>query len=305
MQEYSSICYRNSFLHQVIVRIDFLQFVPTNMTFSESIEKEILRIFPRRGKDQIIRFNSINVVFDQNNNGLPNANGKVLEGIQREYFTNDGVNKLVLSNKFIVFEINKYSSFEVHKQWFQSILLEFFQRNRVSANRTGIRYNYIDSEDDEGVNVIEFEFPMAIIISQACDVIAMEDIVNNKSGKPAKFMPSILMCPIYDKSASKSGDHIKEAFSLLSLNIVEEPIYFKDDLKTADKDWHYRFHSLTIETGAEKVLENAIVDFKHYFTVPISYLISHKKDRLLHLDDLFAEQITLKFSTYLARVAIP
>ena len=168
-----------------------------------------------------------------------------------------------------------------------------------------VRYNYIDSEDDEGVNVLEFEFPMAIIISQACDVIAMEDIVNNKSGKPAKFMPSILMCPIYDKSASKSGDHIKEAFSLLSLNIVEEPIYFKDDLKTADKDWHYRFHSLTIETGAEKVLENAIVDFKHYFTVPISYLISHKKDRLLHLDDLFAEQITLKFSTYLARVAIP
>ena len=168
-----------------------------------------------------------------------------------------------------------------------------------------VRYNYIDSEDDEGVNVIEFEFPMAIIISQACDVIAMEDIVNNKSGKPAKFMPSILMCPIYDKSASKSGEHIKEAFSLLSLNIVEEPIYFKDDLKTADKDWHYRFHSLTIETGAEKVLENAIVDFKHYFTVPISYLISHKKDRLLRLDDLFAEQITLKFSTYLARVAIP
>lgn len=168
-----------------------------------------------------------------------------------------------------------------------------------------VRYNYIDSEDDEGVNVTEFEFPMAIIISQACDVIAMEDVVNNKSGKPAKFMPSILMCPIYDKSASKSGDHIKEAFSLLSLNIVEEPIYFKDDLKTADKDWHYRFHSLTIETGAEKVLENAIVDLKHYFTVPISYLISHKKDRLLHLDDLFAEQITLKFSTYLARVAIP
>ena len=166
---------------------------------------------------------------------------KVLEGIQREYFTNDGVNKLVLSNKFIVFEINKYSSFEVHKQWFQSILLEFFQRNRVSANRTGIRY----------INM--FQQP-----------------------------------------------RVK-----LQKKFFTQPIYFKDDLKTADKDWHYRFHSLTIETGAEKVLENAIVDFKHYFIVPISYLISHKKDRLLRLDDLFAEQITLKFSTYLARVAIP
>ena len=37
MPEYSSICYRNSFLNQVIVRIDFLQFVPTNMTFNESV----------------------------------------------------------------------------------------------------------------------------------------------------------------------------------------------------------------------------------------------------------------------------
>ena len=37
----------------------------------------------------------------------------------------------------------------------------------------------------------------------------------------------------------------------------------------------------------------------------MTYLIAHKKDRILHLDDLFAEQVTLKFSTYLARVAIP
>ena len=73
MSEYSSFCYRNSFLSQVIVRIDFLQFVETTASFSESIEKEILRIFPRRGKDQIIRFNSINVVFDQYDNSSPNT----------------------------------------------------------------------------------------------------------------------------------------------------------------------------------------------------------------------------------------
>lgn len=140
MPEYSSVCYRNSFLNQVIVRIDFLQYIPTSMTFHESIEREILKIFPRRGMDQIIRFNSISVIFDQNNNGLPNANGEVIDGIQREYFSNDGRNKLILSNKFIVFEINNYSSFDEHKQWFQSILFAFFQKNRVSANRTGIRY---------------------------------------------------------------------------------------------------------------------------------------------------------------------
>lgn len=140
MQEYSSICYKNNFLNQVLVRIDFLQFVPTDMTFYESIEKEILKTFPHRGKDQIIRFNSINVVFDPTNNGLPNANGEIYEGIQREYSTIDGTNKLILTNKFMVFEINNYSKFEVHKQWFQSILFAFFQKNRISVNRAGIRY---------------------------------------------------------------------------------------------------------------------------------------------------------------------
>lgn len=146
MLDYSSICYRNSFLNQVIVRIDFVQFIQTNMVFDESIEKEILKIFPRRGKDQIIRFNSINVVFDQKNNGLPNANGEIMEGIQREYFTNDYRNKLILSNKFIVFEINQYTCFEDHMKWFQSILFALFQKNKVSANRTGVRYiNIFDS----------------------------------------------------------------------------------------------------------------------------------------------------------------
>ena len=140
MLEYSSVCYKNSFLNQVIVRVDFDQFIQTNMVFDAYIEKEILKIFPRRGKDQIIRFNSINVVFDQKNNGLSNANGEIIEGIQREYFTNDGGNKLILSNKFIIFEINNYVRFEVHRQWFQSIMFALFQKNRISATRTGIRY---------------------------------------------------------------------------------------------------------------------------------------------------------------------
>ena len=140
MSEYSSVRYKNCFLRQVIVRVDFSQFIQTNMVFDENIEKEILKTFPRRGKDQIIRFNSINLVLSAKNNGIPNANGEVLEGIQREYLTNDHMNRLILTNKFIVFEINQYSSFELHKKWVQSILLALFQRNSLSATRTGIRY---------------------------------------------------------------------------------------------------------------------------------------------------------------------
>ena len=38
MMNYSSICYKNNFLNQVIVRVDFVQFIQTDMVFDEIIE---------------------------------------------------------------------------------------------------------------------------------------------------------------------------------------------------------------------------------------------------------------------------
>lgn len=168
-----------------------------------------------------------------------------------------------------------------------------------------VRYNYIASEDDNSVDVIEYEFPLAIVISQACDVISMGEIVSKKAGKPSKFMPSILMCPVYDKNIIKTGTHLTGVFDELNYTLNMENVYHSDDYKIAQRDWHYRFHTLELILNKKSVLSNAIVDFKQYFTVPITYLIKHKDNRIYHLEDLFAEQITLKFATYLSRVAIP
>ena len=92
-----------------------------------------------------------------------------------------------------------------------------------------VKYSYIDSEDDSGVNVIEFEFPLAVIISQSCDAISMEQIINEHRGKPTKFMPSILLCPIYDKTIAKKGEHLFDAFSKMDLVLEKEDTYHSDD----------------------------------------------------------------------------
>ena len=171
-----------------------------------------------------------------------------------------------------------------------------------------VRYAYIDSEDNDTVQVVEFVFPMAIIISQACDVNSMGEIIADHGGKSTKFMPSILMCPIYDVDVAKKTEHLKQAFEELEIRKLDSKddfLLYKDDIKVAGKDWHYRFHDLTVAIEKKNVLEKAVVDFKHYFTVPASYLMKNRDNRLFHLEDLFAEQITLKFSTYLSRVAIP
>ena len=171
-----------------------------------------------------------------------------------------------------------------------------------------IRYAYIDSEDNDTVQIVEFVFPMAIIISQACDVNSMGEMVLERSGKATKFMPSILMCPVYDVGMAKQTNHLNEAFDELKIikeDGKKEVLFNSNEFNLAKNDWHYRYHALTIDIADKRVLDNALIDFKHYFTVPATYLIDKREDRLFHIEDLYAEQITLKFSTYLSRVAIP
>ena len=168
-----------------------------------------------------------------------------------------------------------------------------------------VKYNYIESESDNDVKVIEYEFPLAVIVSQACDVISMEQLLISGTGKAIKFMPSVLMCPIYDKQTAKNGEHIQEAFNTFKTTIQKDVLFNSNEYKIAEKNWHYRYHPFKASVNGKTVIEDTVIDFKHYFTVPMSYLIINRKDRILQLEDLFAEQITLKFASYLTRVPIP
>lgn len=171
-----------------------------------------------------------------------------------------------------------------------------------------VKYNYIDSEDNNSVDVVEYEFPLAIVISQGCDVISMSDMEIHKNGKMTKFMPSILMCPIYDETLAKNMVHLEDAFDVFGIvrnDSLSDKLYGSKEKHVVDKDWHYRYHSLTVQFNDKNVIENSLIDFKHYFTVPISYLTEHREDRLLRLEDIYSEQITLKFASFLARVAMP
>lgn len=168
-----------------------------------------------------------------------------------------------------------------------------------------VKYSYIDSEDDSSVNIIEYQFPMAIIISQACDVAFMDKLISDRTGKPTKFMPSVLLCPIYEREIAKSGNHLKNVFDTLSIKYTEDYIFVKNDLKVSEKNYHYRLHTLSVEYKDKMAITNAVIDYKHYFTVPITYLINNKNNRIFRLEDVYAEQITQKFSNFLSRVATP
>ena len=64
-------------------------------------------------------------------------------------------------------------------------------------------------------------------------------------------------------------------------------------------------HTLSVEYKDKIAITNAVIDYKHYFTVPITYLINNKNNRIFRLEDVYAEQITQKFSNFLSKVATP
>lgn len=141
IMDFESICYKNAVLNQVIIRIDFLEFVPSDELFTDLVLKAIVQSFPKVGMRQIMRYNDVNVVINEINT---TTQSKSREGFQQE-FSDIKNNKIKISNRFLILEVNKYNSFEETIQTLTPIL-QLIINLSVNAIRTGIRYiNIIDN----------------------------------------------------------------------------------------------------------------------------------------------------------------
>ena len=142
--EFDSICYQNICLSQVLIRLDFLEFIDMDILFGASaVEKTVLNFFPKKGMQQKIRFNMMNVITDANGTRAEQA---TKEGIRQEFTNGDG-NKLILSNRFIILEINKYTKYEDLLDMFAPVLKNLLDRIQLTSMRTGIRYINFFNDD--------------------------------------------------------------------------------------------------------------------------------------------------------------
>ena len=172
-----------------------------------------------------------------------------------------------------------------------------------------ITYIYKTEENENYVDVTELTFPYGIIVSQACDVKAMNELTISNDINITKFMPSILIVPIYDKDVYKTGAFVDNVYDNIYTSMKRGVMYTSDEFKIINNDYHYRFHYLKLkkEEKENNIIfpEEAIIDFKHYFSLCPEYLMNIRKNRICRLEPLYSEQITLRFTTYLSRVAIP
>ena len=144
--KYDSICYKNYFLDQVIIRCDFLEILENECLSDIEITKTILKGFPRKGKTQLVMFEEVNVDVSSEDILQSKAKRNTYEGMQIEFMDHNN-NKVILSNKMLICEVNNYKTYEDITNRFFPIIHELFAKKTISVVRTGIRYINIFNND--------------------------------------------------------------------------------------------------------------------------------------------------------------
>jgi len=140
----------------------------------------------------------------------------------------------------------------------------------------------------------------------------MYELVKNGRGTYQKYMPTILLCPIYDMELLKGGQAIKEAALEMGIELIwpekgGNGLFSSKERAVVATGWHYRYHELNVMIDGSDPenleIDNSYIDFKQYFAVPMTYLYRNMAKREFRLTDEFAEQVTLKYGAFLSRVA--
>lgn len=147
------------------------------------------------------------------------------------------------------------------------------------------------------IEVSKIVFPVALVLTQDCDL-------EQESGSRLKAMRSntllsVLVAPLYNAEHVFQGEH------LVDIGIKAETINKRRSPgEYLVKNDRPRYHYLDFPENTP--VAASIADFKHYFSVHVSYLESIRRTNFVcRLSDLFREDVSQRFAAYLGRIGLP
>ncbi len=147
MTTYDAIKYNKTFISQVICRVDFLNYIKNEEIFDQIIIDKITEFFPKKEMEQVIKFNTIKIEGDSSP-ASANIHGSSIEGLQNTFTNREGTNKIILSNKFLIFDYKQYDTFETLLDCFSSVIKNIEATlEKFSSLRIGLRYINVMSTD--------------------------------------------------------------------------------------------------------------------------------------------------------------
>lgn len=147
------------------------------------------------------------------------------------------------------------------------------------------------------VITIEKELPYTVILTQDCDLEQDFRCRNNSKTNNDKMLQSVLVCPAWGWEEFIKGDHLLDFDS--KMEII--PTARQKQIKIQQVA---RYHYL--DSDLENQIPPLVIDFKHYYTLPINFLGHiYKKHYVTSVNELFRESLCQRFSFYLSRIGLP
>jgi hypothetical protein len=147
------------------------------------------------------------------------------------------------------------------------------------------------------IEVSKIVFPLVIVLTQDCD---LEQDWNNRSKQTQSTkLLSVLVAPLYNAEHVFQGEHLGD------IGIKTEPINKKKSPGTMlMQNERPRYHYIDCPPNIPLVA--SVADFKHYFSIHVSYLEKvRNKNFVCRLSDLFREDVSQRFAAYLGRIGLP
>jgi len=151
-----------------------------------------------------------------------------------------------------------------------------------------------------------WHLPYAVVLSQECDLDqdqgnreknAKDEMLATAEMKHDKLLPTVLFCPAYQAAPFRDGKHLEprrmEKFSGSRWELI---------LENKNPRYHY------LVGYADLQMPELVLDFKHYFVLPMELLTSYYNKpeySIARLAELYREDLSQRFAAYLGRIGLP
>lgn len=153
-------------------------------------------------------------------------------------------------------------------------------------------------------------FPYVVILTQDCDLLqdyktrSNQRIVDGLISSN-NVLISVLVAPLYNAEHVLEGIHLSELErSMLKIARYKRRREETTDYKRLVQNETPRYHYL--DFGKTSNISPFVIDFKHYFSLNANYLYDIKKEKFVcKISEIYREDISQRFASYLSRVGLP
>lgn len=166
-----------------------------------------------------------------------------------------------------------------------------------------IKYIEYAIEREGNFEISKIVFPLVIVLTQDCDLDQDFNSRNEttQSTNQDKYLLSVIVAPLYNIEHIYNGEHLSE-LELKMQKINKESTRGKLLLQNQLPRYHY----LEFKKDIPIPIVSSVIDFKHYFTVNLPYLLMIKETNFIcKVSTLYREDISHRFASFLSRIGLP